>query len=161
MSPALQADSLVTELLGKVKVKWKWSRSIVSNSLQPHGVYSLSGSSVHGIFPGKGTGVGCQFLLQGIFPTQGLNPGLLHCGQALYPLSHQGSRATTEAPLKYSLRRSCLWPFVLVLPAPLWGSSESGPFSPDCQSQAVHFTNCGENYAFLCFLHLSCWWDPV
>ena len=30
-------------------------------------------------------------LLQGIFPTQGLNPGLPHCGQTLYPLSHHGS----------------------------------------------------------------------
>ena len=29
-------------------------------------------------FPGKNTGVGCPFLLQGIFPTQGLNPRLLH-----------------------------------------------------------------------------------
>ena len=28
--------------------------------------------------PGKNTGVGCHFLLQGIFPTQGLNPGLPH-----------------------------------------------------------------------------------
>ena len=28
-------------------------------------------------FPGKNTGVGCHFLLQGIFPTQGLNPHLL------------------------------------------------------------------------------------
>ena len=39
---------------------------------------------------GKNTGVGCHFLLQGIFPTQGWNPGLLHCRQILYPLSHQG-----------------------------------------------------------------------
>ena len=30
-------------------------------------------------FPGKSTGVGCHFLLQGIFPTQGLDLGLLHC----------------------------------------------------------------------------------
>ena len=29
--------------------------------------------------PGKSTGVGCHFLLQGIFPTQGSNPGLPHC----------------------------------------------------------------------------------
>ena len=29
-------------------------------------------------FPGKNTGVGCHFLLQGIFPTQGLNLWLLH-----------------------------------------------------------------------------------
>ena len=28
-------------------------------------------------FPGWNTGVGCQFLLQGIFPTQGSNPHLL------------------------------------------------------------------------------------
>ena len=49
------------------------------------------GSSVHGESPGKNTGVGCFALLQGIFPTQGLNPGLLHCRQILYCLSHQGS----------------------------------------------------------------------
>ena len=42
-------------------------------------------------FPGKSTGVGCHFLLQGIFLTQGLNPGLPNCRQTLYPLSHQGS----------------------------------------------------------------------
>ena len=39
-------------------------------------------------FPGKGTGVDCHFLLQGIFPTQGSNSGLLHCRQSLYHLSH-------------------------------------------------------------------------
>ena len=42
-------------------------------------------------FPGSSTGVDCHFLLQGIFPTQGLNPGLAHCTQTLYRLSHQGS----------------------------------------------------------------------
>ena len=42
-------------------------------------------------FPGSGTGVDCHFLLQGIFLTQGLNPGLPHCRQTLYRLSHQGS----------------------------------------------------------------------
>ena len=42
-------------------------------------------------FPGKNTGVGCHFLLQEIFPTQGSNPGLPHCRQTLYHLSHQGS----------------------------------------------------------------------
>ena len=39
-------------------------------------------------FPGKSTGVGCHCLLQGNFPTQGLNPGLPHCRQTLYHLSH-------------------------------------------------------------------------
>jgi len=33
----------------------------------------------------------CHFLLHRIVPTQGLNPGLLHCRQILYHLSHQGS----------------------------------------------------------------------
>ena len=42
-------------------------------------------------FLGKSTGVGCNFLLQGIFPTQGSNPGLPHCRQTLYHLSHRGS----------------------------------------------------------------------
>ena len=42
-------------------------------------------------FSGKNTGVGFHFLLQEIFPTQGLNPGLPHCRQMLYHLSHQGS----------------------------------------------------------------------
>ena len=43
---------------------------------------SPSGSSVHGDFSGRNTGVGCHFLLQGTFPTQGSSPhllSLLHC----------------------------------------------------------------------------------
>ena len=45
------------------------------------------GSSAHGIFPGKDTGMVCHFLLQGIFQTQGLNLGLLQCRQILDWLS--------------------------------------------------------------------------
>ena len=52
---------------------------------------NLPGSSVHGDSPGKNTGVGCHFLLQGIFPTQGLNPGVLHYRWILSCLIHQGS----------------------------------------------------------------------
>ena len=52
---------------------------------------SLSGSSVHGIFQAR---VDCHFLLQGIFPTQESNPGLPHCRQTLYRLSHLGSSET-------------------------------------------------------------------
>ena len=44
-----------------------------------------------GIFPGKNSGVGCHFLLQGIFPTQGLNLHLLHWQVDSLPLCHQGS----------------------------------------------------------------------
>ena len=41
--------------------------------------------------PGQNTGVDSLSLTQGIFPTQGSNPGLLHCRQILYQLSHKGS----------------------------------------------------------------------
>ena len=47
-------------------------------------------------FPGKNTGVGGHALLQGILPIQGLNPGLLHCGQILYQLSHKGELEPTH-----------------------------------------------------------------
>ena len=36
----------------------------------------------------KNIGLGCHFLLQGMFPIQELNPGLQHCKQILYHLSH-------------------------------------------------------------------------
>ena len=67
--------------------KWKWSHSVVSNSLRPYGPRLLRPQN----FLGTRTRVGCHFLLQGIFLTQGLNPGLLHCRQMLYCLSYQGS----------------------------------------------------------------------
>ena len=47
-------------------------------------------------FPGKNTGVGSHFLLQGHFPTQGLNLELLLYRQILYHLSHQGSPRKTS-----------------------------------------------------------------
>ena len=52
---------------------------------------AVTSQSVPWDSPGKNTGVGCHFLLQGIFLTQESNPGLLHCRQMLYHLSHQGS----------------------------------------------------------------------
>ena len=53
--------------------------------------YSPLGSSIHGDSPGKNTGVGCYFLLQGIFPAQGSNLHLLHWQADSSLLSHQGS----------------------------------------------------------------------
>ena len=66
------------------------SRSVISESLRPPD-HSPPGSSVHGGSPGKNTGVGCDALLQGVLATQGWNPGLLHCRQVPYHLSHRGS----------------------------------------------------------------------
>ena len=50
-------------------------------------------------FPGKSTGVGCHFLLQGLFLTQGSNPGFPHYGKTLYPQTDQGSPKTTNNKL--------------------------------------------------------------
>ena len=61
--------------------------SVVSDSLLP---YELQPARLLCLwdFPGKNTGVGCHFLLQGISPKQGLNLCLLHCRWNLYHLSH-------------------------------------------------------------------------
>ena len=63
------------------------SRSVLCKPMD----WTPPGSSVQGDSLGKNTGVGCHALLQGIFPTQGSNPGLPHCRQILYCLSHQAS----------------------------------------------------------------------
>ena len=72
---------------GQGAMGWKWSEShpVMSNTLQPNGLYSPWNS------PGQDNGVGSLPLLQGIFPTQGSNPGLPHCRWILYQLSHKGS----------------------------------------------------------------------
>ena len=41
--------------------------------------------------PGQIIGVGSRSLFQGFFPIQRSNPGLPHCRQILYQLSHKGS----------------------------------------------------------------------
>ena len=54
---------------------------------------SPPGSSIHGIFPGKNSGVGCHFLLQRIFLTQGTNThhlGLLNWQVGSVPLAPPG-----------------------------------------------------------------------
>ena len=63
---------------------------VVSDSLQPHGLYNPWNSL------GQKTGVGSLSVLQGIFPTQRLNPGLPHCRQFLYQLSHKGMQRILE-----------------------------------------------------------------
>ena len=66
------------------------SCSVVSYSLQPHGLYSPWNS------PGQNTDVGSLSLLQGYVPTQGSNPGLLHCRQISYQLNHKESPIILE-----------------------------------------------------------------
>ena len=61
------------------------SHTVVSDSLQPHGLYRPWNS------PGQNTGVGSLSLLQGIFLTQESIRDLLHRRQILYQLSSKGS----------------------------------------------------------------------
>ena len=73
------------------------------DSLRPHRLYSPWNS------PGQNTGVGRLPLLQGIFPTQGSNPGLPHCRQILYQLSHKGSPRILEW-VAYPFCSGSSWP---------------------------------------------------
>ena len=87
-SPALQEDSLLSELPGKP-------------TLVPHNVTigqlcrtlcDPIDDTVYGFLQARILEwVAFLFLLQEIFPTQGSNPSLLHCRQILYQLSHKGS----------------------------------------------------------------------
>ena len=71
---------------------WKWSEVAQSCPTLPRPMdCSLPGSSVHGIFPGKSTGVGCHFLLQGSSPSRDQTPVSHIVGRHFYRLSHQGS----------------------------------------------------------------------
>ena len=84
---------------------WKWNKVKVK-SLSPVWLFATPWTVTYEAPPSMGFSrqecwVDCHFLLQGIFPTQELNPGLLHCRQTLYRLSHQGSR--------------CLWPLYQIV----------------------------------------------
>ena len=81
-------------------------------------------------FPGKSTGLGYHFLLQGTFLTQGSNLGLPHCRQTLYLLSHQGSPGWLHGwCLKIQLQSQ-------PLPHSTQQVSESSP------QQALHSSSC-------------------
>ena len=70
--------------------KWKWNLlSRVPLFVAPW-IYSPWNS------PGQNTRVGSHSLLQVFFPTQGMNPGLPHCRQILYQLSHHGNPRILE-----------------------------------------------------------------
>ena len=79
------------------------SCSVVSDSLQPHGLCSPWNS------PGQNTAVGSCSLLQGTFPTQGSNPVHQHCRWILYQLSQKGSPRILEW-VAYPFSDKSSWP---------------------------------------------------
>ena len=80
--------------------KHVFSRTVVSDSLQPYGLQS-SRLLCPWYLPGKTTRAGCHFLLQGIFPTQRSHsslPHLLHWQADSVPLSHLGNLVQLNSP---------------------------------------------------------------
>jgi len=72
--------------------------------------------------PGRNTGVGCHFLLQGIFLTQGLNP---------HPPALAGGFFTTEPPGK---PRCCVLSCLRLSVTP-WTEAHQGPLSMEFSRQ--------------------------
>ena len=88
-SPSSPAFKLYQVFACESVLPIRWPKySSFSFSISPSNEYSGTGMNamncsppgffVHGILPGKDTGVGWHFLLQGILLTQGLNLCLLH-----------------------------------------------------------------------------------
>ena len=75
----------------KLRQRWKWShvQLFATPWTEPTRLLHPWDS------PGKNTGVGCHFLLQGIFPTQGSNPGIEPGSPAL-----EAGASTSEPPGK-------------------------------------------------------------
>ena len=92
--------------------------------------------------------MGCHSLLQGIFPTQGSNPGLLHCKQTLYCLSHQGSLCP-EVRVKplFPLPVEQLHPQTYQQQGPL---SSPGPTVPELLTQTGMSPICKDTMAVFC-----------
>ena len=93
-----QPTKIISHLI-LIHLRESESRSVLSHSLRPHGLYSPWNS------PGQNTVVGSLSILQGFFPSQGSNPGLPQCRRILYQLSHKGSPRTPEW-VAYSFARA-------------------------------------------------------
>ena len=110
------------QLLRPLKVQSRAPVKVTQSCLtsQPHGLHSPWNS------PGQNIGVHSLLLLQGILPTQGLNPGLPHCRQILYQLSHKGSPRILEW-VAYPSSSGSSWPrnHTGVSCMQLWMSSRS------------------------------------
>ena len=100
--------------------------------------------------PGKNTGVCNLSLLKEIFPTQGSNPGLPHCRQIHYRLSHQGSPRILEW-VAYPFSRGSSWPENRTRV-----SCIAGGFFISWTTREVHFWNGGIiNHCYIVFLYHS------
>ena len=100
------------------------SHSVMSNSLQSHGLYPIRLLCPWNS-PGKNTGVGCHFLLQGIFRRQGSNHcllDLLHFQADSLPQEPPGKPITDTAIVKNNSRDFSGGPAVKTLPSNAGGA---------------------------------------
>ena len=97
--------------------------AVMSESLQLHGLQPARLPCPWDC-PGKNTGVGCHFFLQGIFLNQGLNPGLLNCRQILNRkgLGHHLILLFISCGNCFNLWTVHLWPRILRWQAKCKGS---------------------------------------
>ena len=96
-----EAYSLMREIYINLNSYVCGACSVVSNSLLLHGLYIAHQAPLSIRLSQQNTGVGCNFLLQGIFPIQGSNLCLLcllHWQASSLPLSHliHTYKVTTE-----------------------------------------------------------------
>ena len=124
-----------------------------SNSLQPHG-FQLTKILCPWDSPGKNTGVGCHFLLQGIFPQPRGQPESLSVASSFFTIEPPGKLRPKALWLKSLQGEQVGWasPVWSLCSSPwsLWDSSSYSPAaihsSPDAGSRcAMNATNEGLN----------------
>ena len=72
-------------------------------------------------FSGKSSGVGCQFLLQGVFPTQGLNLGLLQADSLPFEPPGKPGKSLLLLLSRFGRVRLCVTPQTPAHQAPVPG----------------------------------------
>ena len=141
---------------------WKWSesesRSVMSDSLRPHGLYSSWNSL------GQNTGMGNLALLQWTSSTQGLKWGLLHCRRILYQLSYQGSplvplesHITSLSSSFFHSHATLLWVLLYITELLAWINILIHP----TLGQNPSLTPYSPNNKLLHPLALNPWWNPA
>ena len=115
--------------------KWKWSHSVVFNFLQPHGLYSPPGSSVHRIFQDR-----IPEWIAARSHHGRSHPWQRSCGENLTGKGRSGlkgppgsARASTPKPESVCLTILCLSPTLLTLT----GGYPRPPFSGKSQLRAL------------------------
>ena len=88
--------------------KWKWSGSVVSDSLRPHGLQPTK-LLCPWDFPGKTTGVGCHYscILRSCYYCRGK---WLHAGSSWVPMIEQASQSIPFLPATVIGSEICKYP---------------------------------------------------